>query len=203
LKPGNFDCFLSLNQKADLQFFHQLLSEANQVMNLTKLYSLSDFLTFHLLDTALILSCLDFKVTTYLDLGSGCGIPGIILHILLSDKNPNLATILCDSRQKRTNYLEETLQKLNLEKKIQVITERAENMAKDKVYYKRFGLITARAFAKPLEALKVIRPFAAPFVYQTSVSLKDDLAYLKALNKSIKKEKHFVLGGKNRFIGLW
>lgn len=200
---------LSSKQKELLEKFYALLQKANENINLTKHISLDDFLTFHLLDTACILTCLNLQKTyrTYLDLGSGCGIPGIILHILLSEFNLQLQTTLCDSRSKRAQYLQETINALNLSKNILVICSRAEKMAEQKIYQKHFNLVTARAFAKPPETLKIVRPFLSlegQFVYQTSISLKQDEDYLKALkNKKIQLEKYFLLGGKNRYFGIW
>lgn len=204
-----FSFNLSQNQKALLENFYVLLQKANENMNLTKHISLSDFLTFHLFDTACILSCLNLQESfkTYLDLGSGCGVPGIILHILLSELNPNLQTTLCDSRAKRAQYLQETINALNLNQNILVICSQAEKMAKQKIYQKHFSLITARAFAKPPETLKIVWPFLAldgQFVYQTSISLKQDENYLKALrNKKIQIEKYFLIADKNRYFGAW
>ncbi len=199
---------LNQKQKSSLLAFYEFLAETNKTMNLTKHSSLSDFLTFHLFDTACILGCLNLQkpFKHYLDLGSGCGVPGIILHILLSGFNSKLKTVLCDSRQKRVQYLFEAVCILNLEKNIYIVNQKAEQMAQKRIYQKDFCLVTARAFAKPLQTLNVVRPFLAPhgqFVYQTSVSLQNDPEYLENLKRKIKTENYFLISDKHRYYGSW
>lgn len=203
-----FKVQLSEKQKQKLNTFYELLLAANERMNLTKLSSLSDFLTFHLLDTVLIMSLLPPEPGSnvkYLDLGSGCGVPGFILHILLEARAPQ--SLLCDSRSKRAEYLENLAKTLNLEASLKVAGMRSEALAKEKSYKKAFNLVTARAFAKPLETLKAAAPFLqkdGSFIYQTSFSLSEDPEYKSALGHSklkIAAEQYFNLGGKPRFVG--
>ncbi|MDJ0625176.1 MAG: 16S rRNA (guanine(527)-N(7))-methyltransferase RsmG [Candidatus Caenarcaniphilales bacterium] len=173
--------YLSINlndwQHEKLSNFHALLQETNKVINLTRLDSLSDFLTFHLVDTALLipsireLSFRNNKKLQYLDLGSGCGVPGIILHILLKEeesKFSDIKTTLVDSISKRTRFLTKVVQELELTKSISVITARAESLTDQ---HKNFDLVTARAFAKPQITLNTVRPFLSKrgfFLAQTT-----------------------------------
>jgi 16S rRNA (guanine527-N7)-methyltransferase len=207
----NLSIVLSARQEEKLKLFYNLLYRANLSMNLTKLSSEPDFLTFHLLDTALVLKALQAyqkaKVTNYIDLGSGCGVPGIILHILLFETY-SLKTLLCDSRLKRIEYLNEILPKLSLNGPVQGVCDRTEKMVKNKNYKNNFSLITARAFAKPTETLRAALPLLTKnglFVYQTSCSLTADPDYKATLGHAKAKivdELGFTLAGKRRFVGL-
>ncbi len=203
---------LQEQQTEQLLKFYEILLDNNQVMNLTKLSSLPDFLTFHLADTATVLYTLqknkinNFK--SYLDLGSGCGVPGIVFHILAATQSENLITTLCDSRTKRAEYLQRAIEILHLNHTIKVTSERAEKMNENKTNKKAFNLVTARAFAKPPETLMTALPFLSEegiFIYQTSLSQKDEQSYVNTLKRhkaEIIDEKHFEIDGKPRYVGL-
>jgi len=80
----------------------------------------------------------------FLDLGSGGGLPGLVL----ATKWVSLG-VLIDSMQKRTNFLCETLSWDGAPTNIEVITGRAETMARDSALEGSFDLVTARSFGPP------------------------------------------------------
>jgi 16S rRNA (guanine527-N7)-methyltransferase len=204
-----FDLKLSLDQQNKTQLFYKILFETNQFMNLTRLSSEEDFLTFHLLDTIMLLSAISkLKLPEnikYLDLGSGGGIPGIILHILSQSINLKSETYLCDSRQKKANYLRKVAEELTLNS-INISHERAEILKTKQNYKRQFDLITARAFAKPLECLNAVKPFLKPngyFLAQSTTNLNEDSAYEEALSNfklNLEEIIEFDLADKKRFI---
>lgn len=192
-------------QKVQLQKFYELLREENQNVNLTRLDSLPDFLTFHLLDTASLLVNLqaDFLKNKfrYIDLGSGCGVPGLILHILLSP-HFDFETTLCDSVRKKTVFLEKAVSTLELTDKIKVATARTETLAEEK---RKYNLITARAMAKPPEAIKQVLPllnWGGLYIAQSTTSLQTEEIFkeLKKRSAQITSEETFLLDGKPRVI---
>ena len=196
-------------QKIRLHTFYNSLLQANQLMNLTKHDSLSDFLTFHLLDTSLLLSGLSLFVKQpklrYLDLGSGCGVPGFVFHVLLSQSS-SIQSTLCESRQKRANYLKETSKKMEMDDCVRVVSERAERMLESKEFKGKFDVITARAFAKAPATLKIAIPFLRPggiFLAQSSVPLGQNSEYarlMKILKCQIIGESAFNLSSKERWV---
>lgn len=204
---SQFSLQLSDLQKNKLIKFHETLHEVNQVMNLTKHDSLSDFATFHVLDTALLMPLINElnigEQAKYLDLGSGCGVPGVILHIFLEGK---LKTTLCDSRKKRANYLTDLSHKLELSYSLRALSERAETLLQNINNRKHFSLLTARAFAKPHEALNLAAPFLSKggvFLAQTGTSLLNEPEYHQLMSKlkvQTGKELHFQLAGKDRWV---
>jgi len=143
-KEFNFN--ISEEKQEKIKQFYKILYETNLTMNLTRLSSEEDFLTFHLLDTVLILNILqDINLNNtinYLDLGSGNGVPSIFLHILLPEiYNINLNSLLCDTKLKKINYLNKVIQELNLNfnsNTIQAIHQRAEILATEKNTNKNF-----------------------------------------------------------------
>jgi len=75
-----------------------------------------------------------------LDIGSGSGFPGIPLKIVL----PSLAVTLIDASRKRVNFLKHVIRTLKLGG-IEAVHIRAEDLADDPAYRKRFDTITSRA----------------------------------------------------------
>jgi len=191
---------ISLNgdQQNKLQLFYELLKECNQNINLTRLISLEDFLTFHLIDTAMIYR-LRQQAKSYLDIGSGGGIPGIILCILWNYPE----TVLSESVKKKADFLKKAAMKLNLKDKLTIQNHRAESLKGT------FSEVTARAVAKPLKALEIASPLVCKkqghFMAQTTHSLSHDQIYqekLSTLKGKIEAEINFMLAGKARCITM-
>lgn len=88
-----------------------------------------------------------------LDLGSGGGLPGLVIAIM----RPELDVHLLESTEKKADFLEQTAAALNLT--VQVHHGRAEELARGPLR-RAFGIVTARAVA-PLERLV---GWAAPYL---------------------------------------
>lgn len=80
----------------------------------------------------------------FLDLGSGGGLPGLVLAEHWSGR----ATLL-DSMNKRTNFLREVLAWEGAPSQMEVITGRAEVVARESLADGVFDLVTARSFGPP------------------------------------------------------
>ena len=80
---------------------------------------------------------------TVADLGSGAGLPGLVLAIA----RPDLTVTLVEPLQRRTVFLDEVVEELELTH-VRVLRGRAESLHGQKT----FGVVTARALA-PLERL--------------------------------------------------
>lgn len=76
-----------------------------------------------------------------IDIGSGAGLPGIVLAIL----NPNSKVTLIEPMQRRCDFLSNTVQKLDL-KNVNILKDRAENVSL------QAQVVTSRAVA-PLNKL--------------------------------------------------
>ena len=128
---------LSEKQKNQLDEFYQILVEENSKINLTRITSLEDVYLKHFYDSLTLIKEVNLSNDlTLCDVGSGAGFPGIVLKIVF----PNLKVTLVDSLQKRVNYLNKTINKLEL-KNINAIHIRAED------YKDKFDIVTSRAVA--------------------------------------------------------
>ena len=82
--------------------------------------------------------------TNYLDLGSGGGLPGLVLM-----ERWRCHAVLLDSMEKRGNFLREVLDWPDAPKEGEVITARAEDAARWPELEGQFDLVTARSFGSP------------------------------------------------------
>ncbi|MCA9207436.1 MAG: 16S rRNA (guanine(527)-N(7))-methyltransferase RsmG [Planctomycetales bacterium] len=119
---------------AMLQRYCELLWQWNERLNLTRHTDYDKFVSRDLIDS-LELSKLLAEGEEVLDVGSGGGVPGIVVGIL----RPDLELSLCESVQKKARVLDEIISELGLP--IAVYASRAEDILDDMRYHS----VTARA----------------------------------------------------------
>ena len=146
-------------RRASLLIRHlDLVIEKNKVMNLTRITDVSEALVLHIVDSLLPLSCKDVTLSSsssFVDMGTGAGFPGMVLAIL----RPDLQILLLDTLQKRVQFLEETAALLGLNG-VRCLHARAEEAGKNAAYREQFDLATARAVA----SMPVLTEYCMPFV---------------------------------------
>ncbi len=122
-------------QQQLLQFL-QLLAKWNQTYNLTSVCDPEKMITQHVLDSLAILPYIQGK--RILDVGSGAGLPGIPLALVL----PQMQFVLLDSNGKKTRFLTHVVQSLKIPN-IQVMQTRVEELKNVEC----FDIVMARAFS--------------------------------------------------------
>ena len=90
-----------------------------------------------------------------IDVGTGAGIPGLVMKIAL----PELHVTLLDSIGKRTNFLIEVANELELTD-LQVINGRAEDLAQEFSHREQYDVVVARGVARLAELAELTIPFA-------------------------------------------
>ena len=144
LKKINIE--ITEKQLKQLEEYYELLIEYNKVMNLTGITEKDEVYLKHFYDSLTLNKIIELKnVDTLCDLGSGAGFPGIVLKIVF----PNIKITLVDSLNKRINFLNEVINKLEL-KNIEAIHSRIEDYAI--LHEEEYDVVTARAVA-PLNIL--------------------------------------------------
>lgn len=135
--------------------FGNLIHKTNQVFNLTGLKTSGEIMS------ELIIKSIDPvcdiivpRGTRFIDLGSGAGIPGIVLSIFFN----NFSGVLIESNKKKAGFLKSVINELELAG-IEVVCERAELIAKMTEYREAFDWCFARAFAKLFITIELGAPF--------------------------------------------
>jgi 16S rRNA (guanine527-N7)-methyltransferase len=147
---------LQEDQFAKLEHYAELLSEWNAKVNLVSRKDEESIWPNHILHSISILFEIRFPEDIKIaDIGSGGGLPGIPLSIVM----PRVEIVLIDSIRKKSLALEDMIQRLGVTN-ARVVNARAEDVSRMKEFRHSFDLVLARAVA-PLERL--IR-WSAPLV---------------------------------------
>lgn len=112
-----------------------LLAKWNKVYNLTAVRNPQEMVTLHLLDSLSVLPYIKDK--SLLDVGSGGGLPGIVLAICL----PELQVTTIDTVQKKAIFMRQVKGELGLDN-LQVVNARVEEYEAEP-----FEMIISRAFS--------------------------------------------------------
>jgi len=86
-----------------------------------------------------------------LDLGSGGGVPGLVLAAL----RPDVAVVLVDSSVGRTDWLRRAVGRLAWGDRVHVVTSPAEQLAHDPAWRATRPAVVARSFAPPMVTAEV------------------------------------------------
>lgn len=93
-----------------------------------------------------------------LDLGSGGGIPGLVI---LNDRG-DLTGCLLDAMLKRTAFLSWAVSELGMADRVEVAQGRAEDLAHDSKYRCAFDVVMARSFGPPSATVEAAIGFMKP-----------------------------------------
>jgi 16S rRNA (guanine527-N7)-methyltransferase len=94
----------------------------------------------------------------FLDLGSGGGLPGLVL----AEHWPDARGALLDAQQRRCVFLEAAVERLELDQRFEVVCGRAEGLARDPGLRGSFDLVVARSFAAPAVTAECAVAFLRP-----------------------------------------
>ena len=156
MKTASNDAGLEFTEVQYEQFikYMRLLQEWNEKINLTAITEPKEVIIKHFIDSLSIWGEIKDN-SKIIDVGTGAGFPGIPLKIY----NNTLNVTLLDSLNKRTVFLKEVIEKLNL-KNIEVIHGRAEDYAKIDKYRENYDYAISRAVAP----LNILLEYLSPYV---------------------------------------
>jgi len=91
----------------------------------------------------------------FLDLGSGGGVPGLVLALHW----PDAAVVLLDASERRCAFLDESVVALGCDDRVTVVRARAETAARRPDLRGRFQAVVARGFGPPAVTAECGAPF--------------------------------------------
>lgn len=166
------------------EMYYNLLIEWNQKINLTSITEWNEVVKKHFLDSVIVSKYVSFgsEEKSCIDIGTGAGFPGIPLAILF----PKLKITLLDALNKRIQFLDEVVIKLEL-KNVNTIHARAEDVARSNLYRDKYDFAVSRAVANISTLSEYCLPFIKPggqFISYKSVKVNEELEeYKNAFSK--------------------
>ena len=140
---------LSTRQIDKLLDYLALLVKWNSVYNLTSVRDPQQMVIQHLLDAMSALFA--FKgAKKVLDVGTGGGLPGIVIAIWAMEAEPEMQVHLIDTVKKKTAFLTQVKAELGLEQ-VTVHSGHVEKLVSENT----FDVITSRAFAELIDFVKL------------------------------------------------
>tara|TARA_Y100001968_G_C19400982_1_gene741010 strand:+ start:832 stop:1578 length:747 start_codon:yes stop_codon:yes gene_type:complete len=134
----------SPDQLEKFVLFQKLLYEWNHQINLTRLIAGNDYWISQVFDSLwpfqleLAMPQLQRKI---IDVGSGCGFPGLALAIALSGAE----VTLIEAIKKKKEALESIIKELKLDSRVEIINERVEVTGQNPIFRELFDISMARA----------------------------------------------------------
>jgi 16S rRNA (guanine527-N7)-methyltransferase len=119
---------ISARQFGLLTAYAELIIAAPRAMNLVSGASVAR-LSEHMVDSAAVLSVVDFEGRTVVDLGSGGGFPGVVVAVL----RPRADVVLVDSRRSKATFLKSVQRKLQLPN-LDVVQARLEDLRGERAF---------------------------------------------------------------------
>tara|TARA_B100000965_G_scaffold109629_1_gene90619 strand:- start:261 stop:899 length:639 start_codon:yes stop_codon:yes gene_type:complete len=178
----NFNNYSSLNKinvsretYLDFESYISMLLDKNQHINIIskKTAKINIIRERHIIDSAQAIDFVDLNSNTTCDLGSGGGMPGIVIAIIFKNLNKSMQFNLYEKSHHKSKFLKEVSKKLKLNTK--VIQEDIFKSTKLKS-----GTILARAF-KPL-------PLVLELVHKNFSTYKNLVIFMGKNGKQVLKE---------------
>ena len=144
-----FEKSVSRETLLKLTKYHEFLIENNKKMSLISKKTEEIAVKRHYEDCAQIIKYLDKSDKTILDVGTGAGLPGIILEIIKKDYDMSFSTHLVEKSPKKGKFLEKANSFLDLDLKI-------HNCDVVSMKKKEYTTLISRAFKPMRNFLEII-----------------------------------------------
>lgn len=191
---NEFGIKMTIEQETLFNLYFQELIDYNSHTNLTRITDEDEVYYKHFFDSLTLIKVIDLNhVKSICDMGAGAGFPSIPLKILF----PHLRVTIIDSLQKRINFLNILLNKLNITG-VTLVHDRIEIYAQS--HKEMFDVVTARALGHTQLILELGIPmtkvngyFVAYKSNQYHEELENSKLALKILNSSVEEINTFSL----------
>ena len=176
-----------------LNIYTNYLLEYNKHTNLTAIKDIEGVYLKHFYDSLTINKIIDLKkINNLADIGTGAGFPGLVLKIIF----PHLKIILIDSNNKKIEFLNNLIQKLELND-IETINTRCEEYALNNL--DKYDVVTARAVTTLPALIELCLPlvkvdgYFIPLKGNAEEELNNSSEILSTLNGKVEEVVKFEL----------
>ena len=155
--PKELSAFITEEETILFKELQIKMQELNKKTNLTRLIEGDDYWISQVFDSIWpfkIFPNFNFDNKKFLDIGSGCGFPGLAYAIT----HPGSEIYLIDSSRKKTDALKILIKEINFKNNIYIINDRIENIAHKSSMRNSFNMATTRAVSKPSTVAEYILP---------------------------------------------
>jgi 16S rRNA (guanine527-N7)-methyltransferase len=135
-----------------LKAYQRLLEKWTTRINLISKSTREDVWARHICDSAQVMALASKHTAHWVDIGSGGGLPGLVVAILAKELNPKLRVTLIESDQRKAVFLRTVARELQLNATVQA--KRIEAVGPLKA-----DVISARALADLNDLLRLTHPF--------------------------------------------
>ena len=156
----------------DFELFISMILEKNKEINIISQETAKNEVIRerHIVDSAQIIDFIDLNSNTTTDLGTGGGMPGIIIAIILKNMKKNIKVHLYEKSHHKSAFLREVSRKLKL--KTEIFQENIFDIKKLET-----GTVMSRAF-KPM-------PVVLDLVYENFTSFKNLICFMGKNGKKV------------------
>ena len=156
----------------DFELFISMIIDKNKEINIISQETAKNQVIRerHIIDSAQIIDFVDLNSSTATDLGTGGGMPGIIIAIMVKNMKKNLKVHLYEKSHHKSAFLREVSRKLKL--KTEIFQENIFDIKKLET-----GTVMSRAF-KPM-------PVVLDLVYENFTSFKNLICFMGKNGKKV------------------
>lgn len=175
--------------REDLRTYRDLLHRWNQRFNLTALREPEAIDARLIADGLRLLPAIDLELTKrnqvirMIDLGTGAGLPGLVIKIA----RPQIAVTLVDATNKKIQFVQHVIGELGL-LNAATVHGRAEDLGQHIDYRQQFDLVTARGVASLPTLLELTVPLLVirgTFIFPKGDDIEEELKYGRRAAKQL------------------
>ncbi len=156
-----------------LEEFRSLLIKENKKINLISKFTEKESIKRHIIDSAQIADIIDKNAKSCIDLGSGSGLPGVVLAIIFKEKGSKIKFDLYEKSLKKSKFLKRVVKHFDLNAEV-----KQKNIFDEKNL--EADIVVARAF-KPLQIILEL-------VHKNFIHFNNLILFLGKSGKVIVKE---------------
>tara|TARA_B100000242_G_C42934100_1_gene433202 strand:- start:229 stop:846 length:618 start_codon:yes stop_codon:yes gene_type:complete len=180
IRSSYFEKSVSRETLLKLNKYHEFLIENNKKISLISKNTEKIAVKRHYEDCAQLIKYIDKTDKTILDVGTGAGLPGIILEIIKNDHDMSFSTHLVEKSPKKGKFLKKVNSFLDLDLKI-------HNCDVNSMNKKEFTTLISRAFKPMRTFLEIISN--AQFKFKKIIMMKGE----NFMDEFIEAKKYFEI----------